>query len=332
MEIIKKIFMRVISIFLVLITVTGCYSKEDLVVQRKFFKSKALEEWVSDNPFTYESYKMYGYDDEILSNPYISLKNFDCNEIDDIAADLKVFPNIKIVTIYWNDSITMESVNKLLDINDTNIKNPILEIVNYDGSVAQFNEIEWCDRLEFGQTHRDDNNESSRYLYDFDKLTNIKGLWINAYDNFDLNSVAKLSTLDKLIISEVSRDDFSIIGEMTNLKELSMFCMDLEDIDISWVVNLKELTSLYIPGLTLQDYQVIGQLTNLTCLTMSRTNITDISFASNLKNLETFEFDGTAVTDISLLANLPKLKYISIPETVEDTSMISKDVEINYVE
>lgn len=97
-------------------------------------------------------------------------------------------------------------------------------------------------------------------------------------------------TLERLDLAYYAVTDLSVLSNLKNLKELSLYSCDLTE----------------IPETTFQGCE------SLETLDLSMNQVADISFAKNLPCLKRLEIWEGYVTDLSPLLNCPKLRYVDV--------------------
>lgn len=177
---------------------------------------------------------------------------------------------------------------------------------------------------------------SLKYLSGLQELT-----LIGSYDVIDFNSLADVTTLEKLDIQSIPLDNIDFVAQLPNLSALSICGSDIyyrKDVilqDISPLASCPGLTSLSLTdneGVT--DYSVIENLAGLTSLTLDVNWAAPLPSFRNLTKLESLSVTdaldlsplGTAVNvtslylkdcpsfDLEVLANMQRLTSLTISE------------------
>lgn len=177
---------------------------------------------------------------------------------------------------------------------------------------------------------------SLKYLSGLQELT-----LIGSYDVIDFNSLADVTTLEKLDIQSIPLDNIDFVAQLPNLSALSICGADIyygDGVllrDISPLASCPGLTSLSLTdneGVT--DYSVIENLAGLTSLTLDVNWAAPLPSFQNLTRLESLSVTGaldlsplgTAVNVTSLyleccpgfdpevLANMQRLTSLTISE------------------
>ncbi len=122
---------------------------------------------------------------------------------------------------------------------------------------------------------------------------------------------------------KLTDEDLKNIGELRNLKALTLKKCDLSD--ISFVVDLFNLIELDLSGNQISDITPLADLIGLKCLKLYGNRISDISPLSNLTNLRTLWLSNNKISDIAPLANLNQLTNLNLlSNPIYDTSPLSE--------
>lgn len=175
-------------------------------------------------------------------------------------------------------------------------------------------------------------NIQNMYLYNYNgkdisqifELKNINELYISG-TNFDLTGIGNLENLKILNIyyqynyQTNNEVDFSPFSELSNsnLEQLSIQAPSSStqlDIKLLNCTNINSLT-LSAPLLNLEE---LNKFNNLTRLSITDSNIEDISFISNLKQLGYLILSSNKIKDISPLKSLEKLYYLNLTKNPID--------------
>ena len=114
-------------------------------------------------------------------------------------------------------------------------------------------------------------------------------------------------------------DSIEGFEDIINLETLSL--MDHKKIDLSPLKNSTSLKNLILQYSDISDISFLSNLTNLEILSLEGTKVEDLSPLVNLKNLHTLYLNDTPVEDISVLKDLKNLEILDISETnVHDIS------------
>ena len=126
--------------------------------------------------------------------------------------------------------------------------------------------------------------------------------------------ISNYKKLEKISLGHFCCDDFSPIGEVENLKELSMFMIENNNVDLRFLekLTLLEYFSYYTVNGT-SNFDAISKCTQLTYLEIYA-DIDNFNFVSQLSNLQTFSFcaNNYNLFDITVLENCKKLKNVQL--------------------
>ena len=155
---------------------------------------------------------------------------------------------------------------------------------------------------------------------------------------YDISILHALPNLTELSIRlfNITYDDLTIIGSLTNLTGLNFNANQIND--ITPLANLTNLTSLSLSGNVLYDLTPLTNLTNLIALDLGRTQISDITALENLHNLTALDLVGNLIEDISPLSGLYNLIWLNIgstqfhePNPVTDIAPLKELTNLRYV-
>jgi Leucine-rich repeat (LRR) protein len=156
--------------------------------------------------------------------------------------------------------------------------------------------------------------------YSLDEDNNVIGLKISKITLGSLTSIAKLSNLKKLILTDCNLNDVSDLKDLTNLTYLNLANNEIED--ISALKKLNKLTTLILISNNINDISVLGNLDNITALDLYFNRVSDISVLKNLKNIKELYLGGNLIDDVSALKEL-KLSWLTLEfNNVNDISSL----------
>lgn len=157
-------------------------------------------------------------------------------------------------------------------------------------------------------------NSSLAGLEDFKSLKNLQvhGLY---GDLQDIDALESCSGLEKLVLDGGEElTDFAPLYNLSHLKELSLYCMNLKSID--FLKKMPELQSLEIKDGIEIDFSPLREVTGLTELSLY--GLEDLSLLTGLEKLESLklhvhdDFFQEYETDYGILATLPSLKKLDL--------------------
>jgi len=161
-------------------------------------------------------------------------------------------------------------------------------------------------------------------------MTNLTSLWLEVCDVDNISALESLTNLTDLAILSVNIDDndISVLKSLTNLTSLLIRYTNIEDMSV--LKNLTSLTSLSLDGIG--DISVLKSLINLTSLGFRYGSIDDMSVLKNLTNLTSLEFHGCGIHDISALKNLTNLTSLYLfGNEISDISVLKSLVNLEYI-
>ena len=144
------------------------------------------------------------------------------------------------------------------------------------------------------------------------QLKNLKALRIDVYSRSieDLSFLKKLTNLDKLELSSISSEvDFSILSQLSNLKQLSIEGGMVEkSVDLSSLGTLKKLRELNVKGFYFgqftslpQNHTFLYELPDLERLDLEFTGFDDFEAIRPMKNLKYFNYGYSNLSEDSVL-------------------------------
>ena len=126
--------------------------------------------------------------------------------------------------------------------------------------------------------------------------------WVNSNAISDFTSLAALTNLRTLDLSECSLSDISPLADLTQLTDLGLERNNISD--ISALSGLTQLTDLGLDHNNISDISALSGLTQLTDLGLERNNISDISALSGLMELKVLNLLDNTISDVSPLVGL----------------------------
>ena len=135
--------------------------------------------------------------------------------------------------------------------------------------------------------------------------------------------------LIKLGFSVISVLNFASIQNLSNLQQLTMECIiNGDEIDYSVLSELTGMKNLSLSYIEVSDYQQffnsINQLNNLESLVLNYSNIQnkDTKYLKLNQNIKNLSLENTMITDISFLKDMPNIKSVFLPAHVSDFSVL----------
>ncbi|CAL6008483.1 leucine_Rich Repeat (LRR)-containing protein [Hexamita inflata] len=139
--------------------------------------------------------------------------------------------------------------------------------------------------------------------------TNIFDLTISHCTLVDLKGLQNMKQLITLELRYNGISDITILGQLTNLKQLYLSNNKISTIQIQ---NLDNLTSLNLGNNKLNDISAIQNMTNLVELQLSGNQIHDINVFQYLINLKQLYLSKNKVSNIDILSSLIHLQILDI--------------------
>ncbi len=268
---------------------------------------------------------------ENLSN--LSNLNLCNNEITDLTG-IENLSNLQYLDVTGN-KINPNEGNNATILQALEQKGVIVYIDEYDNSenVELDSNIKQY-LIEYGYDYNADNEISTKelenvydiILYDnytvstlkgLEYATNLQNLYIaNISQELDFSVLKEITSLSEVsIIINDSTFDYSSIGELTQINNLSISKYVEEDIDLSFISNISNLTTLYLDGYFNIDFDDFNSLTKLRTLEIIN-NAYDIEVKGkleieSLKNL-ILSYNGDVEFPMSTISNLSNLAGLEI--------------------
>lgn len=125
-----------------------------------------------------------------------------------------------------------------------------------------------------------------------------------------LSSLASISSLQELILSDCALSDISALSGATMLTKLDLSKNSIRNLDaLSAMTMLEELN---LSNNAVVDLSALGDLYNLRTLDVSHNSLTELYPISTCLKLSHLEAASNLLTDISGLDRLPLLEYLSV--------------------
>ncbi len=240
----------------------------------------------------------------IISNPdnIVSLgsyENFYVRSLEGIDS-FKNLTQLYIKSSYLSDISDLKQASKLKYLCFDNAKN-----------VTDFTPVTYLSSLEVF----DVTSDSIKNLSFLDKLNNIKEFSLKQSKIIDIAPLAKYkNSLTKLCLNEnYNVKDYSVIGEFTNLTELSLCAgSDAAMPDLSKNVRLETLTLERV-----YDLEILSTLNNVSELYLKRCSLSTLPDLSHLTDLYYIRINDSSslLTNLTPLTNLPSLECLDISNT-----------------
>lgn len=156
-------------------------------------------------------------------------------------------------------------------------------------------------------------------------LSRLEELYIScpAGENLDFSFLAGMDTITELFLVNCDLKDASFLGEMPQLKCLSLYQTPVADLAVlEKLTDLEEL-ALYGNG-DAKNIETVGKLLKMRDLGLQDCGIEDISFLSGLTQLRGVNLNYNSITDLTPLSELSGLERLGLVENeVSDLSPIA---------
>ncbi len=133
---------------------------------------------------------------------------------------------------------------------------------------------------------------------------------IEITERISYRDLAHLSGLKKLKLNVFDLTDFSFVGELTSLRELTL-CAWYEVDNVDFMGNLEALRTLVLQSGSVTDLSALGNCRQLAYLHLSTPGVTDFSFLENTPDIYSIVLKGEegAVPDRELLPNAMYINF-----------------------
>lgn len=130
----------------------------------------------------------------------------------------------------------------------------------------------------------------------------------------DFSFLFKLNALRNLhIVPHPFIKDFSFLGQMTDLEELTLQRIRHKSIDFSFIDKMSGLKSFTLTDSNrLTDFSAFSSFHRLDTLDLSSNSIEDVSFLSSLKGLKKLILSNNNIHTIEPLVDLPLLEELDL--------------------
>lgn len=156
-------------------------------------------------------------------------------------------------------------------------------------------------------------------------LSRLEELYIScpAGENLDFSFLAGMNTITELFLVNCDLKDASFLGEMPQLKCLSLYQTPVADLAV--LENLTDLEELALYGNgDAKNIETVGKLLKMRDLGLQDCGIEDISFLSGLTQLRGVNLNYNSITDLTPLSELSGLERLGLVENeVSDLSPIA---------
>lgn len=238
-------------------------------------------------------------------NEYISKNNlhglriyrpFEDNPILDFSFLLQI-ENLKELSIFYFDEIDFSFLYELKNLKKISIQTVFSDIDFSKLSHIENLSIQW----------------NKKYIKHIESLINLSSLFVNGYDEKDLNNFKKLDSLKFLSIKNAKCNSLSGVEELQSLEGL--FIGGFKNlVNISDLENLKKLKYLF--------FELCPKIENLDVLKNNRSieiletidckNIKHISFVNSLPKLEQLTILGSTIINDFNLLNIDNIALLSV--------------------
>ena len=205
-----------------------------------------------------------------------------------------------------------------------NLFAPIISLATEDIITITFQDENLYNAIKTQLSSKIENNIDSTYTIQMtqDNLDSVTSLSFVADGVTNISGIENFKNLQYLNFWNNYVEDFTPVGELTNLLSLSMDYNTPKIKNISFLSNLINLRVLSIMAGSsntgsaskdsLEDISALAKLTNLTNLNLAQNNISDIRPLANLNKLTSLNLEGASIEEVSILTNLTNLTSLHL--------------------
>ena len=142
------------------------------------------------------------------------------------------------------------------------------------------------------------------------QLTTLRRLVISDPKFSDLGPIGALAGLHELDVSSTAVDDLAPLARLTGLKRLSADTTGVSD--LAPVAKLENVEVLELGNTRVRDLTALAGLRRLRQLDVSNTSVQDVAPLAKLDLLEELDLSRTGVKDVAPLKSLPALRHLAL--------------------
>ena len=128
----------------------------------------------------------------------------------------------------------------------------------------------------------------------------------------DLSDLPKLSSLQRLTISDKQFDSLAYVGSISTLEELTISGVTVTDDDLRAIAGLPKLEKLTLTRCSLSGISALSGASALTYLNLSGNTVRDLSALQTMPELTHLYLNHNAVVELDVLSTLSKLEVLDL--------------------
>lgn len=149
----------------------------------------------------------------------------------------------------------------------------------------------------------------------------------------DYQDLKWLPNLQQLTANDSTCTDFSIICQLSQLRELTVTGCPLTSSDLANIAALPQLQALNLRGCQLSSIAALSGATELTSLELGDNMILDISVIADMIQLKKLDLERNALVSLDALRNLGGLQYLDVSDNSLSTiSALSELVNLTWLD
>lgn len=152
--------------------------------------------------------------------------------------------------------------------------------------------------------------EKDKQLYT-NELWSLKSFTVPV-EAANLDDLSNLVFLEELTVTAGAKGDLSFISALTNLKNLSISSVAVNQDVLSKIAALPNLEKLTLQNCSLSNISALSSAQKLTDLDLSNNTIKNIEPISHMKSLQNLSLKSNAISDLSPLSGRVTLKQLDI--------------------
>lgn len=251
-------------------------------------------------------------------------------EAGDADYSMKYYIADQIIDRYIRDYQGKDAVYELHQNQLTNFEShEITEVVTIENDNTslkmEYSEATWLVKVEILNGELELGRATQEDINRIGQLQDTRRLQITIdSENLNLAPLANLKNLEELsmtVTGELKNLDISFIGELGQLKKLTVVGYTG---NLSFLKNLKKLEEIYFLNSEVRELSCFEELEELRKLSISDVQDTDIGNLKKLTKLEKLHLKGRHVRNFECLVEKKKLEYLYLSEV--DTNSENREV------
>ena len=178
-----------------------------------------------------------------------------------------------------------------------------------DNTVESLEGIQYCRNLSEVYLRQQGISDFS-FLENMVKMERITIEGEKLEQEINLAVLKNMRELNCLRISDIEVENIAALGSLDKLIEVEMNRCNIES--LKGIEKLSQLSVLWLMGNKISDLRPLAKLQNIQILVIMENQIVDIAPLGDMKNLISLEIDDNNIKDVTPLIQLPNLQYVSL--------------------